>query len=137
MTKGVYTGLGHILVASIFSHEIDLNTGNLLINRQNKIVKFDGDWSLAALMHPDVLRGKPANITSNLLSQLPYLPNYFAYNWLDIRRFGESHPSTLFTDDLLLAPHYRAEINQTILRILLLPESYIPIANEVARSRML
>ena len=106
-------------------HEIDLNTGNLLIDRLNRVIKIDGDWSIAALTHPELLSEQPNEITPNLLSALPYLPGYFAYNWLDIRQFGEDCPSQIFDDELLSAPHYRAEINQAILKLLFLPEAYI------------
>ena len=124
-SRGVYTGLGQILVTSVFLNEIDLNTGNLLINRFNKVIKLDGDWSMAALTHAELLAEKAADITPALLSSLPYLPGYFAYNWLDIRRFGVDHISQIFDDGLLSAQHYKAEIHQAILQILLLPKSYM------------
>ncbi len=127
-TNGVYTGLGEILIVSIFLHEIDLNLGNVVINSNNKVIKIDGDWSMASLVRPDLLDNKPAQITPRLLESLPYLPpsDYVAHNWLDICSGGNVvEKSAIFHDDLLIAPHYIAEINQAILGILLLPRHFI------------
>ena len=127
-TNGVYTGLGQILIASVFLHEIDLNLENVVVNNQNKVIKIDGDWSMAALVRPDLLHKQPAELTPLLLKNLLYLPesDYVAFNWFDIcQRTVNLKKSAIFDETLLSAPHYIAEINQAMLKILLLPRHYI------------
>lgn len=127
LTKGIYSGLGRILVLSVFLHEIDLNLGNLGINADNEIIEVDGDWRFAALIRPDLFADKPSAITPELLKNFPKLTGYFAYNWLDICHKGGEHreDSDLFAEELSTAPNFRFEIHQTILLILLLSPAYL------------
>ncbi len=125
-TNGIYTGLGQILIVSIFLHEIDLNLGNLGLDRHNRLVKIDGDWSFASFVNPELLEGKASDITPALLSRLPYLTHYDAHNWLDVIQKGTEHStSELFSDELMQTPYFRSEINAAMLQIILLPDSYV------------
>ncbi len=123
-SRGVYTGLGQILVYSVFLHEVDLNPGNLILKDEQKLIKLDGDWCFVGLTRPELLGEKPARITAEILRALPHVQGYVAYNWLDMRRFGRSYSSSMVDDELRMAPHFQAEINQAILKLLLLPVSY-------------
>lgn len=126
LTKGVYTGLGQILVLAIFLHEIDLNLGNLGVNKENTIIKIDGDWSFASLIRPDLFADKSSEITLALLQNLPKVPGYFAYNWLDIFHLGVGQEgSDLFAEELGSASSFRFEIHQALLFIILLPPAYL------------
>ena len=124
--NGYYSGLGQVLVVSIFLHEIDLNPGNLGINRQGKVLKIDGDWSFAFVLHPELFLDKPVHITYELIDHLPFLNGYFAYNWLDIISVGRVYPASNIVDTSLSdATDFKAEVNEAILKILCVPTWYL------------
>ncbi len=124
--NGTHHGLGQILVTSIFIHEIDLNLNNIGLDKNNRVVKIDGDWSAAGLIEPNLLQGITTTITPDLIEHLPFIDHYYCYNWLDIIQEKKNFGSSSMVDaDLSKSPSFRKEINQTILALLLIPEFYI------------
>ncbi|RUR09116.1 hypothetical protein [Legionella sp. km772] len=124
-TKGFYPGLGQIMITSIFLQEIDLKNGNICLNKNNHVIKIDGDWCFAAMRDSSFKHYKKA-ITPELLATLPYPFGYSAFNWLDMTVKGVAQQSSrMVEDDLASAPHFRQEINEAMLKILLLPDDYI------------
>ncbi|MCL9685450.1 hypothetical protein LOX96_15210, partial [Legionella sp. HCPI-6] len=125
-TKGTYYGLGQVSLIAAFLHEIDFKNGNVGINNHNQVVKLDGDWCFACLREPSEYGAKLSKITPELLASLPYPKGIYAYNWLDIRMTNINYPTSRLVDaSLANAPHFRNEVNQAILKILLLPDSYL------------
>ncbi|CEG57346.1 hypothetical protein [Legionella fallonii] len=124
-TKGTYLGLGQISFLAAFLQEIDLKNSNICLNNKNRVVKIDGDWCFASIRAPNY-SSKPKALTAQLLKGLPYLNQFYAFNWLDIieeESFeGDGH---IVEPALSHAPHFRNEVNQAILKTLLLPNNYI------------
>lgn len=124
-TQGNYFGLGQVLLLSVFLQEIDLKNGNICLNQNNQVIKIDGDWCFAAIRHAKFKEYKK-NITPNLLLTLPFPFGYSAFHWLDIYNKGvASLNSAIVDDDLANKPHFRQEINEAILKILVLTDDYI------------
>lgn len=124
-TKGTYFGLGQICFVAAFLQEIDLKRGNICLNNENQVIKIDGDWCFAAIRARSY-SSEPKALSAELLSKLPYLHGMYAHNWLDIIEeeitYSDSH---LIEPALSSAPHFRNEVNQAILKTLLLPNNYI------------
>ena len=126
-SSGDYTGLGQITLTAAFLQEIDLKNGNIGINAQHQVIKIDGDWCFASLQDPKVYKKETLALTPELINDLPYPRNYAAHHWLDLRKSGKPHLTSTIVNPIQLstASHFRAEINQAMLKILLLPRSYL------------
>nr|HAT8712692.1 hypothetical protein [Legionella jordanis] len=125
-TQGIYTLLGFIMIVGVFVQEIDLKNGNIGLNDRDQVIKIDGDWSFVSIKDPDSYGSEPKEITPELLKSLPFPVGFYAFNWLDIRTEEISHSSSRIVDaNLANSPHFRQEMNQGMLRILLLPDSYL------------
>ena len=123
--SGTYPGLGQIMLTAVFVQEIDLKNGNIGLNKHNQVVKIDGDWCFAAIRDSSYAT-KVKTITPELLSSLPFPIGYYAFNWLDIKKENVSYISSSIVDaQLANAPHFRNEINEAMLKILLLPDRYL------------
>lgn len=124
--NGTYSGLGRIVLTAVFVHEVDLKNGNIGLNSNNEVIKIDGDWSFVSIRDPKKCTVEQSKITPELLANLPYIPNFYAYHWLDIKREEISNiNSKMVSHSLTNQSHFRREINQAMFRILLLPDSYI------------
>ncbi|GGI77301.1 hypothetical protein [Legionella impletisoli] len=125
-TNGQYTGLGQILLGALFLQEIDLKNGNVGISG-NQVIKIDGDWSFAFIRDPSFFTYQPEQtITTSMIETLPY-PKFYAFNWLDLifENVAQSRSRIVDPAALCNASSFRREVNQAILKILLLPESYL------------
>jgi hypothetical protein len=123
--QGLYPGLGRIVLTAIFLQEIDLKNGNIGLNKKNEVVKIDGDWCFASIRHEQFIGYKKA-ITPELLAGLPFPFGYSAYNWLDLKKKEIPYLTSDIVDEYLAdAPHFRNEVNEAILKILLLPDDYL------------
>lgn len=123
--NGTYTGLGQVMLTSVFVQEIDLKNGNLGLDHLNRVIKIDGDWSFAQTRESDI--GVHAyGITSETIASLPYPVGFYAFNWLDLFKNNVAHVDSDIVNPLLSkAPQFRAEVNQAMLNICLLPDSFI------------
>jgi hypothetical protein len=123
--QGVYPGLGQLMIISVFLQEIDLKNRNIGLNRYGHVIKIDGDWCFAAIRDADFSAYKK-DITPELLNSLPIPIGYTAFNWLDLYQEAvASFTSTIVNESLSNAPHFREEINEAMLKILVLPDEYI------------
>lgn len=123
--EGAYPNLGKIMLVALVVQEIDLKNGNIGINAQNQIIKIDGDWCFAAIRDA-AYADYDQDLTQNLLNCLPVPVGYSVYNWLDIRKEKVATSRSLIVDERLAnAKHFRDEINEAILKILLIPPDYI------------
>lgn len=121
--NGTYTGLGQAMLCAMFLQEIDLKNGNVGLNDKGQVIKIDGDWCFASL-------GNYAGsypITASVIEQLPNPETFAVYNWLDITYQGLLYPDSCIvnTQTLKNSGQYRAEINQAMHKICLLPDRYI------------
>jgi hypothetical protein len=124
-TQGMYPGLGQIMISSVFLQEIDLKNGNIGLNQRNHVVKIDGDWCFADIRDASFRKYKK-NITPELLSHLPFPKDYYAFNWLDICNQGIAHQTSRIVEPHLAhSPHFRNEINEALLKIILLTDRYL------------
>ncbi len=124
-SSGAYSGLGQVMILSIFLQEIDLKNGNICLNEKDQVIKIDGDWCFAAIRNPSFKEYKK-DITTNLLLTLPFPFSYSAFNWLDIYINGVATlTSNIVDDNLATSSHFREEVNEAILKILLIPDEYI------------
>ncbi len=122
--EGIYTGLGEVLLVSLFLFEVDLKNGNVGLNHLRQVIKIDGDWSFAHMRDPGqyVL----SDLTRSQIMGLPDLVNPQAYNWLDmIEERQNPRPSKIVDNNFSNSAYFRQERWQAILKILLLPSEYI------------
>lgn len=121
-TRGEYPGLGQVLLCSAMLEEIDLKQGNIGLNADDRVVKIDGDWCFASLADK-MPRGY---ITRALIDDLPLPTGMKPYHWLDIIRKSKDMKKSQLVDwtGLAHASHFRSEINEAILRFLLVPDHY-------------
>lgn len=119
--NGTYRGLGQVVLGSMFLQEIDLKNGNLGLDENNRVIKIDGDWCFAAEKYH-----YGYNLTPRAIERLPYPHDFYTFNWLDLTISSIQFPtSTIVNPELSQAPQFRAEINQAMLKICLLPDSFI------------
>lgn len=125
---GTYRGLGQALIISMFLEEVDLNNGNIGLDKNNRVIKLDGGWCFTANRR---LEGKryPAssfNLSTNAIEQSPIPVDFYTHNWLDYRYKGKNMPAPRIVRAALSSnPLYRAEVNEALLKIALLPDSFI------------
>ena len=126
LAHGMYKGLGHVLLVAMLVNEIDLKSAHLLLDINNKLVKIDGDRCFARLEDYPQCRGFDFSITSADIDALPRLQTYHPYNWLDAVETGDYK---LFPNvargELAVNSKFREEVNQAILRALILPKAII------------
>ena len=124
--SGELTGLGQVVLTAAFVHEIDLKNGNIGLNDQNQVIKIDGDWCFIGVREPDWTGADQNKLTPELIDNLPFIPDFYAFNWLDIKKYSVNEMYYSIVDHKLSSqPHFRHEINQAMWRILLLPDSYL------------
>ena len=120
---GTYTGLGQALVCAMFVEEVDLKNGNIGLDYQNRVIKIDGDLSFSSRAPGRVER---YHMADGLISALPYPKHFYTFNWLDYVKKRVCNPaSRIVHSTLKVSPQFRQEINQAILKILLLPDHVI------------
>ncbi len=120
--NGHYTGLGQALVTAMFLQEIDLKNGNIGLDEQNRVAKIDGDWCFAEGRYG----GGSYKITPEAIARLPYPQDFYTFNWLDlIMQNTMRAKSQIVNPSLSSSPQFRAEVNQALLMICLLPDSFI------------
>lgn len=123
--NGNFTGLGRICVMAMFMNELDFKLGNIVLKYDDKtktgtFVKLDGDWCYGALRRPS-LDSNAHTITEQRISGLPYSNGYQAHNWLDDRVNGKSQVAKMLDPAMIDSPNFRKEVNETLLKILLMP----------------
>lgn len=119
--NGTYTGLGQVVVGSMYLQEIDLKNGNVGLDNQNRVAKIDGDWCFAEGRFDG-----DYNITPETIASLPYPKDFYAFNWFDLILQGTARANSRIIDhDLTNSPQFRAEVNQAMLKICLIPDEYI------------
>jgi hypothetical protein len=120
-SNGRYRGLGRVTTVAMFLQEIDLKNGNLGLNNKNQVTKIDGEWCFAESTFPYDYK-----LTPKAIEHLPYPTGYYTYNWLDIIQ-AQTYQAKSNIVDLTLSnsPQYRAEVDETLLKICLLPDSYL------------
>lgn len=123
-------GLGQALMASVFLQETDLKNGNIGLDKDQRVIKIDGDWSLSALAEGKRRDGsemfpiRQFQITKELLDGLPYPTGYPAHNWLQHRKNGRSI-ETGFTNGLEQNLDLKREVYETIQKVMLTPDGFI------------
>ena len=123
--NGIYSGLGQVVVGSMFLQEIDLKNGNLGLDNKGRVIKIDGDWCFAEHRYDDELIGQ-YEITPTAIEMLPYPGGFYAFNWLDLIQEDVAHPvSSIVRPELSSASQFRKEVNQAMLQICLLPDCFI------------
>ncbi len=127
-SNGNYKGLGQALLCAVFLQETDLKNGNIGVDNQNRIIKIDGDWCFSeARSHALGLPAHRHPITPEVIAALPYRLDSNTYNWLDLIKMGLAKPDSAIINpsDLSGSPQFRAEINEAMHKICLLPNSVI------------
>jgi len=129
--NGMFTGLGDVLVIALLLNEIDLKFGNLCLNEHNQIIKIDGDRCFARI---NGFKNKNYYITEADIVSLPFIYDYFAYNWLDLilhepvglhkQKAIRSEPRSIDVE-ISSHPRFRAEVNRALLKVILLPDDLI------------
>ena len=124
------TGLGQIVVVSMFLQEVDLKNGNVCIDENNRVRKIDGDCCFSSLYNQH--KDKPFNITREAIETLPW-PSprvFYTFNWLDCVSAGTMQAeSSLVSRKISQPPNpdmdFLNEVNQALLSICLIPDEYL------------
>jgi hypothetical protein len=127
---GIFTGLGDILVIALLLNEVDLKLGNLGLNENGQFIKIDGDRCFA---HINGFNHRDYDITAADIEALPYINDYFAFNWLDLIQYKyisakkqkavRTKPESIDAS-ISSSRAFRAEINRAIFKVILLPDEF-------------
>lgn len=117
--KQIKTGLGKTLLLALFLEEDDLKFNNIGLDDQNRVIKIDGGLCFSG-------DKRHYNLSNASIDGLPFPvdcePNY----WLDIVKNGKRHTGSFIVDhNLSTFPEFRNDVNQAILQICLIPDSFI------------
>lgn len=124
--NGRYTGLGQVLICAMFLQEIDLKNGNVGIDHLNRVIKIDGDRSLISLQSKKTYASKSYKQTPKAIANLPENVDFYSFNWLNFVRMEKVQTSNTLVDPRLRErPHFQQEINEAMLKIVLLPDYLI------------
>jgi hypothetical protein len=134
--NGQIKGLGAIQVVSLLVMEVDLKAGNVGVDEHCHSIKIDGGLAFRThnQEHAPRFKAKNMDITVHDLQALPLLAqhsNYYACNWLDYIQWDATiqrpnlNPNSRLAELPANAPAFRQEVNETILRILLLSKKLI------------
>jgi ankyrin repeat protein len=126
----VNSGLGSLSVGCLLVNERDFKLGNLGIDLTGVCKKIDGDWCCAEIRLAKTNAPiKPFIITDAGLHLLPLVDpkEQPVCNWGDSITHGEptKTPPTVMSAALVFNKKVRAEINHTLLKILLLPDKLL------------
>lgn len=132
ITSGKVNGLGAVQVISLWLNEIDFKAGNVVVNKEGNVIKLDGGQCFASIIkHIPFYGERMFDITSSDLESLPALTDYSPYHWLDFI----THDQEETTHEKIINPYsgllaikndgFKNEVNQAILRIILLPDEFI------------
>jgi hypothetical protein len=120
-----FYGLGEIVILSLLLNENDLNGSNIGVDNSGGIIKIDGGWCFTRLSEDPNFENKNYVITEKDLELLPFVLDYEPYNWLDIVKGEVRYASLIISKELSSNVEFRREINDTILKIILLPNTMI------------
>lgn len=125
-TNNTYTGLGQAMLVSMFLQEIDLKNGNIGLDDQNRVIKIDGDWCFAERRMGETGQNK-YQLTEQAIAGFPNPTGFNTFNWLDITQHGVKQRGSNLVNPAELSVHaqFRAEVNESMLKICLLPDSLI------------
>ncbi|MBA2711490.1 MAG: hypothetical protein H0U57_12980 [Tatlockia sp.] len=117
--KQVKTGLGKTLLLALFLEEDDLKFNNIGLDNQNRVIKIDGGLCFSGDKHP-------FNLSDTAIKGLPFPVDCQPTHWLDIIKNGKKHAgSFIVSQSLSSSPEFRNDVNQTMLRICLIPDGFI------------
>lgn len=125
--NGDYKYLGHVIGLAIFLHEIDLSLENIGLDSENRVIKIDGDWTLASVAHPEQFVSKSnIDIDVRLLLDVFFFDHYRVFNWFDIFEDGRIRRETseIFSNDMSQSQMFQNEIYEMFVMIALLPDEY-------------
>lgn len=133
--KGEVSGLGAVQIVSLWLNEVDFKVGNVVVKEGGDVIKLDGGLCFAGLQDNISYDGQARfAILASDLESLPTLHSYTPYHWLDLIYHEEqeqgSEPKRIINLNSQLLKlssleKFQREINQTILRIIVLPEPLI------------
>lgn len=120
--------IGTLCVLKLWMGDLDVKLGNILISTDGKNNKkargIDGDWNLAELRDSQY----SLEITEKDIAHLPFI-NHPTHNWLDIYRGGKYNSNyatkqepCLIDVNLPNNPLFRKDVNDALLKIILLPD---------------
>ena len=119
-----YTGLGQAVMCSFFLQEIDLKPQNIGLDKEGRIIKIDGDWSFAGDV--PLYRQKEFEISPEVIARLPYPEHFYAFNWLGFINVEAKLAESAYLDSSVANhPVFRKELNEAMLKILLIPQEYL------------
>lgn len=120
--EGDIKGLGMVVVTALLMDERDLKLGNMGVDKDGNIIKIDGDWCFSNMIEQE----KGHHITKYDFDNLPYIKDYAAFNWLDVKaKLKSTRHQTFITESVIKDEKVRREINQATLNIILMPDELI------------
>jgi hypothetical protein len=118
--KQAKIGLGQILVVAQYVEEDDLRFYNCGLDNQNRVIKVDGGLCFSGNEQ------RQFNLSAAAIDQLPFPVDSQPNNWLDIVKSGKRHAgSFIVSPNLSSSPEFRNDVNLAMLKICLIPDSFI------------
>src|SRR3990167_646572 len=120
--NGTYRGFGAALVGALFVNEIDFRPPNLAVDKEGHIIKIDGGLCFINLVKSDYgidIIEANYTVSSRDIDVLPYLETYQPARW-----FHQKEKEYQF-DEISKSAIVRKEINETIFKIILLPDELL------------
>ena len=123
--QGAYRCLGHVMALSVFLHEIDLSLENVCMDIHGRVVKLDGDWTLAKIVHPEQFsKEMNTRIDARLLMDVFFFDHYAVFNWFDLIEATKKKKdiSEIIPRDMMSSPSFQQEYFEMIIWIALCPD---------------
>jgi hypothetical protein len=138
---GECKNLGKIQVGCLFVNDVDLRAANIIKKDTDlELCKIDGDWAFANIKNKSRFN---QSILSEHFSKLPFAhdekQSFNAYNWVGHKAGGALMPDhTLsYLTNIKKDKNFQVEVNQTILRVILLSDAIIKKIIETHATRIL
>ncbi len=110
--------MGEIMIIAMQVYELDLKLANIYKNKKGKFGKIDGDQTYSFSRSN---RGERPTMTPVMIDRLPFVREYPANNWLDIRAGGEDDSAAILIGGGAMKD-FRRGVNRGILKMILMPD---------------
>jgi hypothetical protein len=117
--------MGELFIVAMIVNEIDMSLQNIGLDEKMRVIKLDGGRCFARLW--DKSR-EAVTITSADINNLPFIQHYRTTHWLDLIINEKAIPEDKISEkvfNLVSNTLFRAEINKSILKNLLMPDDLL------------
>jgi hypothetical protein len=119
--NGTFTGLGQVVAVSMVLQNINLGYKSLALDKEKRVI-IKNTWCFDHHWHSE-----PKHLNQDAIEELPYPPYYYRPRyWFDFGISGRGgFISEFLSRELCTCKPFRDEVNQAILKMCLMPPSFI------------